>query len=473
MIFNELNFWVFYLCVFGLYWILPHKAQNRLLLVASYIFYGAWDWRFLSLIAISTIVDYYVGLQLDKQKDAGGRKKLLILSLLVNLGLLGIFKYFGFFAENFQALLGAIGIEASPLTLSIVLPVGISFYTFQTMSYTIDVYQKRLKPTRDFFDFALFVAFFPQLVAGPIERARNLLPNITNERDFAWPRLRRGAVLCLQGLIKKIVIADGISSSVEMIYASPDPTRLDVIFATWLFAIQIYCDFSGYTDIARGVSKMLGIELMANFKQPYFANGPREFWRRWHISLSTWLRDYLYIPLGGNRNGIVKTYRNLLFTMILGGLWHGAAWNFIAWGLFHGSLLIAGQESNRRFKNTFKLANQLFIRKLTQLFGIIVFFQITCYGWLLFRANSYKHITDLTERIIDGPAGVTMSTPPLASLIGIGYLFVWDLFSHLQKSDIFYEKWPMIIRATLYAFMVYLLAFGATTSPSTFIYFQF
>ena len=252
---------------------------------------------------LSTMIDYFVGLRMSTESNDARRRLFLWISLGANLGMLSIFKYLGFFVDSFQHLLGAVGYHPDPLMLSIVLPVGISFYTFQTLSYTIDIYRRSLKPTHDFLDFALFVAFFPQLVAGPIERAKNLLPNIEHPRALSWEGLRRGVVLCLLGLIKKVVIADGVAPSVDAIYNSPDPSRLDIVFATWLFAVQIYCDFSGYTDIARGVARILGFNLMRNFAQPYFAADPQEFWRRWHISLSTWLRDYLYVSLGGNRGG--------------------------------------------------------------------------------------------------------------------------------------------------------------------------
>ena len=284
MLFTQLSFWIFFAIVGLAYVLLPHRAQNRMLLVASYVFYGAWDWRFLSLIILSTVVDYVIGLKMAQEDDQTKRRRLLWVSLTLNLGMLAIFKYLGFFVDSFQSLLAQIGYEGDPFTLSIVLPVGISFFTFQTLSYTIDIYRRSLKPTRDFFDFALFVAFFPQLVAGPIERAKALLPNISEPRVLRWDDARRGAVLCLTGLLKKVVIADGIATSVNAIYASPDPSRLDIIFATWLFAIQIYCDFSGYTDIARGIAKMLGFRLMRNFAQPYFSTNPQEFWRgkAWH-----------------------------------------------------------------------------------------------------------------------------------------------------------------------------------------------
>jgi D-alanyl-lipoteichoic acid acyltransferase DltB (MBOAT superfamily) len=476
MLFTELNFWIFFAVVALAYVLLPHKAQNRMLLVASYVFYGAWDWRFLSLILISTMVDYVVGLRMETEIEDHRRRRLLWISLGVNLGMLGIFKYFGFFVDGFQAFLQTAGLQPDPVTLSIVLPVGISFYTFQTLSYTIDVYRREIPPERDFLDFALFVAFFPQLVAGPIERARNLLPNIEMPRVLSWENLRRGAVLCLLGLIKKVVIADGIAPSVDAIYGSPDPSRLDILFATWLFAIQIYCDFSGYTDIARGVAKMLGFRLMRNFAQPYFAADPQEFWRRWHISLSTWLRDYLYISLGGNRGGRWRTYRNLMATMTLGGLWHGAAWNFVAWGVYQGTLLALHRALTGAHKRVGEGVSRSFGMWLLRIGSIVVFFQVVCYGWLLFRAGSFAQITDMTGRLIGlvpAPTGLSMPEPPLASLLAMVFLLAWDVMIERTGDVRFYARWPLVLRAALYAAMIYLFAFGATTATSAFIYFQF
>ncbi|MBK0329372.1 MBOAT family protein [Rhodobacteraceae bacterium F11138] len=473
MLFTQLGFWFFFAIVSVLYVLLPHKAQNRMLLVASYIFYGAWDWRFLSLILLSTAVDYVVGLRMAAASDQIRRKHLLWISLAVNLGMLGVFKYLGFFVDSFQEFLAWAGYAADPFTLSIVLPVGISFYTFQTLSYTIDVYRRELKPCHDFLDFALFVAFFPQLVAGPIERAKNLLPNISTPRVLSWDALGRGAVLCLLGLIKKVVIADAIAPSVDAIYASPDPTRLDVILATWLFALQIYCDFSGYTDIARGVAKMLGFRLMRNFAQPYFAVDPQEFWRRWHISLSTWLRDYLYISLGGNRGGRWKTYRNLMATMALGGLWHGAAWNFVLWGLYQGGLLSFHRALAGTHKRSGEGAERSIIAWAGRMLMIVLFFQVVCYGWLLFRATSFAQIVDFTGRLFTGPPGLTIPTIPTAAYLAMAVLLVWDMLIERTGNVRFYQTWPMAVRAGVYAGMIYLLAFGATTTTSAFIYFQF
>lgn len=477
MLFTQPIFWVFFVIVSALYVLLPHRGQNRMLLVASYVFYGAWDWRFLSLILLSTVVDYLVGLRMARENVETRRRWLLTVSLVVNLGMLAVFKYLGFFVDSFQQLLLSVGYEADPFALSIVLPVGISFYTFQTLSYTIDIYRKQLEPTQDPLDFALFVAFFPQLVAGPIERARNLLPNISAPRQLSWDALGRGAVLCLIGLIKKVVIADAIAPSVDAVYGSPDASRLDIIFATWLFAIQIYCDFSGYTDIARGVAKMLGFRLMRNFAQPYFAADPQEFWRRWHISLSTWLKDYLYIPLGGNRSGRWGTYRNLMATMTLGGLWHGAAWNFVLWGLYQGMLLSLHRALSGRHRRVGEGEKRSLLGWLWRGLAIIAFFQVVCYGWLLFRAQSFEQIQDFTLRLAGlnatMPAGFSVPGPPLAAILAMAFVFAWDVLIERSGNVRFYASWPLPVRAALYAGMIYLLAFGATTQTSNFIYFQF
>ncbi len=447
------------------YVLLPHKPQNRFLLVASYVFYGFWDWRFLGLILFSTVVDYLIGLKLFREDNPRMRKLFLWLSLCTNLGLLGVFKYFNFFVDTFADLLTQIGMSTNPTTLSIILPVGISFYTFQTLSYTIDIYRREIRPTTDFLDYALFVAFFPQLVAGPIERAKNLLPNIITPRQLSWESFERGLGLCLIGLIKKVAIADAIAPSVDAIFASPNPTQLDVIFASWLFAIQIYCDFSGYTDIARGSAKALGFNLVRNFAQPYFVTNPRDFWRRWHISLSSWLRDYLYTSLGGNRRGRFRTHLNIFATMLLGGLWHGAAWNFIFWGAYQGGVL-----------SVYRALPNLTFRgfpRLRRLIGIVVFFQITCIGWLLFRADSLEHFLKLFTLIFKGGAGVSLPSPPFPSLVAISAVMIWDVLSERAGRGHFYAQWSTFARASIYACLIYLLAFGGTASPNSFIYFQF
>lgn len=477
MLFSQLEFWYFFAAVFALYLILPFRLQNAMLLIASYIFYGAWDWRFLGLIAVSTIIDYFLALRIDQEIDPDRRRRYLIVSMMMNLGLLGVFKYLNFFIGSFATLSETLGIPVSLPILGIVLPVGISFYTFQTMSYTIDVYRRELKPAANFTDFALFVAFFPQLVAGPIERARNLLPEIMAPRQITWDNLSGGAVLCLIGLIKKVVIADAIAPMVDATFGLDDPSGGAVLVATWLFALQIYCDFSGYTDIARGVAKMLGFGLMRNFAQPYFATNPQEFWRRWHISLSTWLRDYLYISLGGNRHGRTRTKVNLMATMVLGGLWHGAAWNFVLWGGYQGGLLIA----HRQFFGRRKIASEGVRRGLWHWVGRIVliaaFFQVTCYGWLLFRANSFHQIVDFTARLatirLSDIATLSMPSLPFPALVGLLLLLAWDTATEVSGRTRFYARWPTPLRGLLWAALIYALAFGATTSSAAFIYFQF
>lgn len=442
-----------------------------MLLVASYVFYSAWDWRFLSLIIFSTVVDYFVGLAMDREADEARRKRLLFVSLATNLGLLAIFKYFNFFAASFIDLANLFGWSPGPMTVNIILPVGISFYTFQTLSYTIDIYRREFTPTRRFFDFALFVAFFPQLVAGPIERAKNLLPNVLEPRRLCADNFGRGVILCLIGLIKKMVIADSVAGAVDSVYGAPDPGAGAIYIGTLLFAVQIYCDFSGYTDIARGIAKMLGFELMRNFAQPYFSTSPSSFWRRWHISLSSWLRNYLYISLGGNRGGDGKTYRNLMLTMLLGGLWHGAAWNFVAWGAYHGAMLIVYRMVGGFYSPSWR--STWFGKAL----GVVVFFNLTLYGWLLFRAKSFSQIADYTEKLFSLHSWVSgvnvLNMPALASFIGMAFVLSWDIVIERTGNHRFYERLPMIMRAGLYAGMFYLLAFGATGTTNAFIYFQF
>ncbi|MEL6552691.1 MAG: MBOAT family O-acyltransferase [Cyanobacteria bacterium J06621_11] len=478
MNFASIEFFVFFAVVYGLYQVLSHRWQNWLLLAASYYFYAAWDWRFLSLIGLSTLIDFYIGRSLHRtehcKEKTHRRKALLLLSLGLNLGFLGCFKYLGFFAESFTHLLTTLGMSADWPTINILLPVGISFYTFQTLSYTIDIYRKKLEPVENLRDFAVFVAFFPQLVAGPIERASHFLPQVMAKRRVTLGGTTRGIFLILFGLFKKVAIADGLSTTVDAIYGTTGTvSTLDIILATYLFAIQIYCDFSGYTDIARGVSKLLGFDLMENFNAPYFAVNPSDFWRRWHISLSTWLRDYLYIPLGGNRNGNRQTYRNLMLTMILGGIWHGAAWNFALWGAYQGGILclhrlVAGA------KPTIRPVKSLWDR-VRRGFIILGFFQVVCYGWLLFRANSFGQLVTFTDQLFFHPVWIApvISQPPLAAIAGIAVLFIVDFARYLSGTAVFYRRWPIFIRTALYAGLAVITLMGLSSTGSTFIYFQF
>lgn len=345
MIFTEFRFFVFAAIVLAIYWAIPtDKYRKGWLLLVSYFFYGMWDWRFLSLIFLSTGVDYAVGLAMEAQSDEKKKRWLLILSLAVNLGVLGYFKYWNFFVDSFADAAGSMGLTVDPILLDIILPVGISFYTFQTLSYTLDIYRGSLRATRSLLDFSLFVAFFPQLVAGPIVRARDFLHQLDRKRAWAEVDLRWALTLFLLGFFKKACVADNLAPYVDGFFENPALYgTIDSWLATLMYSAQIYCDFSGYSDMAIAMAGLMGYRLTENFNAPYFASDIADFWRRWHISLSSWLRDYLYISLGGNRGGQLRTYRNLILTMLLGGLWHGASWNFVLWGAIHGvSLALDG-----------------------------------------------------------------------------------------------------------------------------------
>lgn len=380
MIFTELRFVLFFALVFGVHWSLDsQRARKVWLLLASYFFYAAWDWRFLSLIVISTLVDYVAGLRLGATDDPLARRRWLLASLATNLGMLGFFKYFGFFVDSAEDFFGFLGLGFSRPVLEIVLPVGISFFTFQTMSYSIDVFRGRLEPTRDLLDLSLFVAFFPQLVAGPIVRASTFLPQLQRRGRLSAIQARPLVLLFLTGFVKKACISDNVAMVVDQYFASPsDFTAAAAYLGVVLYAIQIFCDFSGYSDMAIASAGLLGYTLGDNFRAPYMALNVREFWQRWHISLSTWLRDYLYVPLGGSRGSKLFTARNILLTMLLGGLWHGAAWRFVVWGLLHGVALVA----HRALFGTEHRQSSVVFRWLSRL---ATFYWI-CLTWIFFRA---------------------------------------------------------------------------------------
>jgi len=469
MLFNSLEFVVFLGMVVVAYHLLGHRLQNRLLLAASYWFYGSWDWRFLGLIALSTVIDYTVARRLERSGSAGTRRLLVTLSVASNLGILGAFKYFDFFAQSFATLLAAFGLEAGWTTLNVVLPVGISFYTFQTMGYTIDVYRRDVRAMDDFLDFALYVAFFPQLVAGPIERARSFAPQIISPRSPTLDGFTRGCFLVLFGLMKKTAIADGLAGMIDPVFADPAAfSRADVVLASYCFALQIYCDFSGYTDVARGVAKLMGFDLIHNFELPYFARNPQDFWRRWHISLSTWLRDYLYIPLGGNRGGALRTRINLMITMTLGGLWHGAAWNFVLWGLFHGVVLVV-------HRVVFGTQRSDGGGRISAAIRIVLFFQVVCFGWLLFRAESWAAIVTLCGQLGSGagPAQLGLASLKVSALAGIPLLLAMDAAQYATGSTTWYRRMPEPLRGALYAVLIVVLLMGTGNLPAEFIYFQF
>lgn len=476
MLFNSLEFAAFLPLVFLLYWTVfarSLKAQNVLILVASYVFYGWWDWRFLGLIAFSTVVDFLVGNQIQRSWEAAnteraGRRRAqgwLVLSLAVNLGLLGYFKYANFFIENWIEAWASLGVHMEASTLQIILPVGISFYTFQTLSYSIDIYRRQLEPTRDFIAFATFVSFFPQLVAGPIERAQALLPQIERPRAFTYEDGRSGLRLILWGLFKKVVIADTCAPHVNAIFAQPDdfsgPTlMLGAIF----FAFQIYGDFSGYSDIAIGTARLFGVRLMTNFKTPYFARDIAEFWRKWHISLSTWFRDYLYIPLGGSRVGRAKAIRNTFAIFLVSGFWHGANWTFIAWGFLHALLFLPLLLRAKNRRNTSELQG---LPSFREALGMAWTFGAVVVAWVFFRADSvgeaWNYLAGWTR-----PGGLAHLIP-LAVILPFIPL-EWWLGRKAHSGFTGDRPWQRLGWAVLFFAT---LAIGWSQQQQTFIYFQF
>lgn len=478
MLFNSSTFLIFFPIVYILYLLLNRrlKLQNLLLLLASYIFYGNWNWRFLFLLWISTLVDFIIGQLLGRTDDSTvtgktKRKLYLSISIFFSLSLLGFFKYFNFFSGSFIDLVHLFGFQANPITIKVILPVGISFYTFQTMSYTIDVYRKRIQPTNNLINFAVFVAFFPQLVAGPIERAKNLIPQIAVPRHLHPDQFVSGVYLILWGYFKKVVIADNLGQIADQIFNNyTNYQGVDIILGVLAFAFQIYGDFSGYSDIARGISRLLGFELMVNFRLPYFALNPADFWQRWHISLSSWLRDYLYIPLGGNRKGIIILYRNLAITMLLGGLWHGAAWNFVIWGAYHGLILILFRIFE---KNPVHL--QPWREKYSPIyigFRLCLMFVLTLLGWLFFRADSIHQITYMLANLSLISSRETADFARMI-LFFISPLIVIQLYQYITKDLLILLKIRMPIQVFLYAWMLlWMIVFGVRESTE-FIYFQF
>lgn len=524
MNYNQVAFWLLFAVVYLCYWRLRHRGQNALLLVASYVFYGFWDYRFLFLILLSTVIDFIGGLgvagvRLPRRQllGLGGlvigaalllcskglrdfsipiavavaviaygvalpwmyaarsrRVLFLTFSMVANLAILGFFKYCDFFVASFCDLLSTLGlVHGSAPVLGILLPAGISFYTFQAMSYTIDIYRKEVEPTERFADFALFVCFFPHLVAGPIMRAHTLLPQVVSPRSRRRGDVEEGALLVLMGLFKKIVISDNLAPIANAMFLrlaerdSGGLTGAEVLLGIYAFAFQIYCDFSGYSSIARGISKWLGFDLVVNFHLPYLAVSPSDFWRRWHISLSTWLRDYLYIPLGGNRGSARLAYRNLLLTMLLGGLWHGARWTFVAWGLYHGLLLcgfrwfgikdVTREEAPGRW-----------------LFRVVLMFHLTCAGWLLFRADTF----DMVSRAVGLLIGHFHPTPIVATTLAVltFYCFILFVLELLLDGEgrlrrLLDSSWP--VQGAVYAYLTLMIFIFRAERSCEFIYFQF
>ena len=476
MLFNSFIFLFFLTLVIPLYFILPRNYRKYFLILASYFFYGYWDWRFCSLLLTSTIVDFYVSKYIDKTDNPARKKVWLMLSIFTNLGILGFFKYFQFFVDSVSPVAGIFGGNLDYLHMNIILPVGISFYTFQTMSYTIDVYRGNLKPTDSFADFSLFVSFFPQLVAGPIERAAHLLPQIKIMNKPTREQVNTGIILIITGMFKKVMIGDTTGRIVDNIFANPGYYKSDeLLFALLLFSIQIYADFSGYSSIARGTARLFGIELMKNFEQPYLSTNITEFWRRWHISLSTWLRDYLYIPLGGNRKGKLRTDINLMLTMLLGGLWHGANWTFVIWGGLHGiyliihKLILRGKEIKSRFEYTSFKSLVIFSLK------VLVTFALVLIAWLFFRAEGLPQAFMIFGKFVQWQNGEF--TVRFARITGI-FMFIIILSDFLE----YYTRkhsFMVLVRtvparyAVLSAFLIITLIYMFQSEPLPFIYFQF
>ncbi|MGB0993704.1 MAG: MBOAT family O-acyltransferase [Akkermansiaceae bacterium] len=458
---------MFLALIWVMYRLLPHRGQNVLLLLASYFFYGCWDWRFLPLIVTTTLVNYFTALGMERSEERTTHRWLMAASAIVSLGLLAFFKYWGFFTESAAEMLTWLGFHADLKMLNIILPVGISFYTFQTMSYTIDVYRGKIKATRSLPDFALYVAYFPQLVAGPIERSSSLMPQITHPRRKRVGDFSEGLYLVVLGLFLKVVVGDNLGFIADGIFGAEEGeiNGTEALVGVYCFAFQIYGDFAGYSSIARGVSKWLNIDLMTNFRMPYLARNPSDFWQRWHISLSSWLRDYLYIPLGGNRCSEWKIYRNLMLTMLLGGLWHGAGWTFLVWGGIHGLILCLYRLIGDRWK-LHGLAGRVM--------ATFWFFQIVCLTWLFFRADSFDQAWQMLSLIFTDH-GMT----PLASY-GFGMLAffcvplicyeIWLDQSHsLRRLETVAWGW----RAALYCYFIFMLIVFPPPVFGQFIYFQF
>ena len=445
--------------------------QNIVLLGAGYYLYACWSWKFLSLLVLSTVVDFGCGLWVEQVESPRRRRAVVALSMALNLGMLGYFKYYNFFAESLQTVLARAGLTFSLHHLEVVLPIGISFYTFQSMSYVIDVYRREIKATRNLVQFAVFVSFFPHLVAGPIMRATTLLPQIKSRRRFELEQFYAGVYLIFWGMVEKVVVADNLAVVANDLFGRWQ--TLDgglALLAIYAFAFQIYGDFSGYTNMARGVARCLGFELPLNFNLPYFATGPRDFWNRWHISLSQWLRDYLYVPLGGNRRGMLLTCRNVMLTMMIGGLWHGADWTFIVWGLYHGILLVL----HRLFAPWLERIRPVnpIDRACWNGLRIVVTFHLVCLGWLIFRAGSLEQAAGMLMAIAVRPA-----IPIAAYLVPVALTIIplW-LVQYVQYTsgdlDVI-ARTPWYVRSAFYTACFYAIVLLGQFGGQQFIYFQF
>lgn len=471
MLFNSEIFIFFFIGFFVLYWLLRNKLslQNFLIFSASYVFYGWWDYRFLGLIFISSLADYSFGLLIKRHSQY--KKWFLGGSLLINLGVLGYFKYYNFFAASFTDVLNTLGMQADVATLSIVLPVGISFYTFQTLGYTIDVYRGHILPERNIIRFLAYVSFFPQLVAGPIERAANLLPQFAYKKTFQYAQAVDGCRLMLVGFFMKVVIADNLAPEVDRVFA--DYQQLHggmLLLGAVFFAFQIYCDFAGYSAIAIGVAKLLGIELMKNFNFPYLSRDIGEFWRRWHISLSTWFRDYVYIPLGGSKRGKLVNIRNIFIIFVVSGFWHGANWTFVTWGALNACYFLPLFLSGKNRKNMDVVAATQWYPSLREAASVLATFLVTCLAWVFFRAESVHHAMGYLGKMFL-PGGTTGNWHPELLWIVVG-LFVVEYIQRKKDHVLVIDGMPRIIRWLVYVIMTFTI-FNYWGEEASFIYFQF
>jgi D-alanyl-lipoteichoic acid acyltransferase DltB (MBOAT superfamily) len=502
MQFTSLTFILFLTIVFGLYWSTrAARIQNAIIVLASYTFYGWWDYRFCALILISSLIDFCIARKIHTAQNSVSPvrlspKILLGISLFCNLGLLGLFKYYGFFADNFLALASTFGWTPNQLTVNLILPVGISFYTFQTLSYTIDVFRKRLQPAANVIDYLAFVSFFPQLVAGPIERGTNLLPQFEKNRAFNLEDASSGCRLILWGFFKKLAVADVVAVSVDSIYGGWEAASgAELALATVLFAFQIYCDFSGYSDIAIGTARLFSIKLMRNFAYPYFSQSLTEFWSRWHISLSTWFRDYVYIPLGGNRGSSASQHRNIFLTFLLSGFWHGAAWTFVTWGALHGGVLSFEKWFGKRFTKPNAIKTQLnfehapsFFVSPVVTFRMLLTFSLVCLGWVFFRAQTIGSAFEIIEKIYSCvwmPEQFALLADRIkdekilkVSLIVVALLVSIEWIQRKHECPLYalpYQSgWARPLRWLAYTSLILLtLDFMARGAPRTFVYFAF
>ena len=487
MTFASLTFLLFFPVIFALHWSLRERRwQNLVLIFASYVFYGWWDYRFCALMLISSLVDYGIGLALGRTDHPSYRRGWLWLSIVCNLGLLGFFKYFNFFADNFKQMADMIGWQLNTGTLEIILPVGISFYTFQTLSYTIDVYRRRMSPTSNLIDYLAFVSFFPQLVAGPIERATNLLPQFAQKRQFNEYVARDAFCQILWGFVKKLVLADRLAALVDTVYASPGDAQGPLLaMATVCFAFQIYCDFSAYSDIAIGTAKLFGIDLMRNFAYPYFSQSMSEFWRRWHISLSSWFRDYVYLPLGGSRTTARRSAINVLITFVVSGLWHGAAWRFILWGGLNGGAVVAEKvfgPTHSTQGNT--PGGERLIPHPKTLMRMLWTFTLVCICWVFFRAatiyDGYLVLRNIVRDLFVGSAYeallLEIQTDSFLSttLMVLGAFVVVEWIQRREEHPLRIRSWSLPLRWATYTILIWgSLNLMPTSRVNPFIYFTF